>query len=75
MYIRNGTTAREMLVQPLQWWAESDPFGWDRVKVSENLGATRVAPVALTVTSLNSIYHALYCLFFQKGHGFGSGGR
>ena len=22
----------------MQWWVESDPPGWDRVKVSENLG-------------------------------------
>ena len=27
-------------------------IGWDRVKVSENLGATSVAPVAPVVTSL-----------------------
>ena len=27
------------------------PFGWDRVKVSENLGATAVAPVTPAVTS------------------------
>ena len=26
------------------WWAESAPLGWDRVKVSENLDATAVAP-------------------------------
>ena len=29
------------------------PSGWDRVKVSENLGATAVAPVAPADTSLN----------------------
>ena len=39
-------------MRPLQWWAESAPLGWDRVKVSENLGATSVAPVAPVVTSL-----------------------
>ena len=33
-------------LRPLQWWAESAPLGKDRVKVSENLGATSVAPVA-----------------------------
>ena len=33
-------------MRPLRWWAESAPPGWDRVKVSENLGATAVAPVA-----------------------------
>ena len=41
------------LLRPLQWWAESAPLGWDRVKVSENLGATLVAPVAPVVTSLH----------------------
>ena len=39
-------------MRPLQWWAESAPPGGDRVKVSENLGATEVAPVAPVVTSL-----------------------
>ena len=34
-------------MRTLQWWAESD-----RVKVSENLGATSVAPVAPVDTSL-----------------------
>jgi hypothetical protein len=32
--------------------ATSAPLGWDRVKVSENSGATPVAPVAPVVTSL-----------------------
>ena len=35
-------------LRPLQWWAESAPLGWDRVKVPENLGGT----VAPAVTSL-----------------------
>ena len=35
-----------------QWWAEFAHPGWNRVKVSENLGATAVAPVAPVVTSL-----------------------
>ena len=39
-------------MRPLQWWAESAPPGGDRVKVSENLGATSVAPVAPVDTSL-----------------------
>ena len=39
-------------IRPLRWWAESVPPGWDRVKVSENLGATSVAPVAPADTSL-----------------------
>ena len=34
-------------------WAESAPPGWNRVKVSANLGATTVAPVAPLVTSMN----------------------
>ena len=25
-------------MQPRQWWEESAPPGWNRVKVSENLG-------------------------------------
>ena len=28
----------------MRWWAESAPPGCNRVKVSENLGATAVAP-------------------------------
>ena len=43
---------RKIQVRPLRWWAESVPPGWDRVKVSENLGATAVAPVAPADTSL-----------------------
>ena len=39
-------------MRPLRWWAESGPPGGDSVKVSENLGATSVAPVAPVVTSL-----------------------
>ena len=33
-------------------WAESVPPGWNRIKVSENLGATAVVLVAPLVTSL-----------------------
>ena len=32
-------------MQPLRWRAESVPPGGDRVKVSENLGATAIAPL------------------------------
>ena len=39
-------------MRPLQWWAESAPFGGERVKVSENLGATSLALVAPVNTSL-----------------------
>ena len=37
---------------PLQWWAESAPPGCNRVKISQNFGATTVAPVAPVDTSL-----------------------
>ena len=45
-------------MRPLRWWAESAPPspGGDRVKVSENLGATSVAPVAPVDTSLLTIF-------------------
>ena len=43
-------------MRPLRWWAESAPLGWDRVKASENLGATAVSPVAPVVTSLANIW-------------------
>ena len=43
----------KILVRALQWWAESTPPGWDRVKVFENLGATAVASVAPADTSLD----------------------
>ena len=39
-------------MRPRQWRAESAPHGWNRVKVSEYLGATLVAPVAPVDTSL-----------------------
>ena len=42
-------------MRPLRWWAKSAPPGGDRVKVSENLGATSVAPVAPVDTSLHYI--------------------
>ena len=42
-------------MRPLQWWAESAPPGEDRVKVSENLGATSDAPVAPVDTFLIAI--------------------
>ena len=42
-------------MRPLQWWAESAPPGGDRVKVSENLGATSIAPIAPVDTSLLKI--------------------
>ena len=53
--IHRDVTTGKFLVRPLQWWAESAPLGWDRVKVSENLGATWVALVAPVVTSLQII--------------------
>ena len=42
---------------PLRWWAHSAPPGCNRVKVSENLGATAVAPVAPADTSLEMESH------------------
>ena len=42
-------------MRSLQWWAESAPPGGDRVKVSENLGATSIAPIAPVDTSLLKI--------------------
>ena len=39
-------------MRPCQWLAESVPPGLNRVKESENLGATLVAPVAPLDTSL-----------------------
>jgi hypothetical protein len=50
----------------LRWWAESASPGWDRVKVSENLGATAVALVAPADTSLNSISRLRFIPFFLK---------
>ena len=43
-------------MQPLQWWAESALPGGDRVKESENLGATSVALVAPVDSSLHQTY-------------------
>ena len=40
-------------MRPLQCWAEFAHPGWNRVKVSENLGATVIAAVAPAITSLN----------------------
>ena len=45
-------TAGKIEMRPLRWWAESALPGRDRVKVTENLGATSVAPVAPVDTSL-----------------------
>ena len=43
-------------MRPHQWWAKSaPPPGWNRVKVSENLGATAVVPVAPVNTSLDKL--------------------
>ena len=55
-YVRD-LTAGKCWLRHLIWWAESIPLGWDRIKVSENLGATvvaAVAPVAPVVTSLDA---------------------
>ena len=42
------------------------PPGWDRVKVSENLGVTAVAPVAPADTSLVNLKTLLKPSFFPK---------
>jgi hypothetical protein len=47
---RDVTTRKK--VQLCQWWADSAPPGWNKVKVSENVGATPVALVAPVDTSL-----------------------
>ena len=47
-------------VRPLRWWIESVPPGWDRAKVSENLGATLVAPVAPADTSLTRVHKTVH---------------
>ena len=49
---RDVTTGKWQL-RPLQWQAEPASLGWDRIKVSEKLGATGVAPVAPVATSLH----------------------
>ena len=53
-------------MRPCQWWAESAPLGWNRVKVSENLGATAVALVAPVDTSL--LYYWLEINCFSQIH-------
>ena len=46
MICKNRDVSRvKFLVRPLRLWAESATPGWNRVKVSENLGATAVVPV------------------------------
>ena len=54
-------------MQPLRWWAESASPSGDRVKESENLGATSVTPVAPVDTSLQFII--VYTLEFRKDDG------
>ena len=36
-------------MRPLRWWAESVPPGGDRAKVSQDLGATQVAPADISL--------------------------
>ena len=47
-----GRNHGENLGSPSEMVGRICPPGWDRVKVSENLGATAVAPVAPADTSL-----------------------
>ena len=39
-------------MQHLRWWAETVLLGWNRIKVSENMGAIAVVPVVPVVTFL-----------------------
>ena len=57
MYLidNRDVTTGKFEVQPLRWWAESASHGWDRVKVSENLGTTAVVLVAPVDTSLDKL--------------------
>ena len=48
-----GRNQRENLGSTSAMVGRICPPGWDRVKVSENLGATAVAPVAPADTSLS----------------------
>ena len=41
-------------LRPLRWWAESAPPCGDRVKLSENLGVTPVAPVDTSLYMYNT---------------------
>ena len=52
-------------MRPLQWWAKSALPGGDRVKVSENLGATSVAPFAPVDTSLHRVRWTFSKIFSQ----------
>ena len=64
-------------MRPLRWWAESGPPGGDSVKVSENLGATSVAPVAPVDTSLPCVTYNELCgcqLVLRTSKSAGAGG-
>ena len=60
----------KILVQPLWCWVESAPHGWNRVNVSEILGATPVALVVLVVTSLgpSCVHYLLAVPYLQVWH-------
>ena len=69
---RDVTTGKCKL-RPLRWRVESAPLGLDRVRVSENLGATAVAPIAPVVTSLEKKtihFKNSYTLFSQKSESY-----
>ena len=60
MYIsKQGRNHKENLGSTSAMVGRICPPGWDRVRVSENLGATAVAPVAPADTSLPSILAVL----------------
>ena len=54
--IRDVTTGKIQL-RHQRWWAESAPRGGDRVKVSENLGVTSVAPVDASLVQQSGDEH------------------
>ena len=70
MLHNRDVTAGKFLMRPLRWWAESAPPSWDRVRVSENLGATAVAPVAPADTSLHipSLVKECFVMSHNIGH-------
>ena len=57
--LNRDVTTGKIQVLPLQWWAESAHPGCNRVNVSQNLGATVVAPVAPVDTSLLYLHRQL----------------
>ena len=59
-------TMGKIQLRPRQWWAESAPPGGDRVKLSQNLGATWVAPVACLFSYLWAVEGQLFLFSLHK---------